>query len=771
MTFELDEIGTRNSRAGRLNALAQLISDDNVTLHCNFVHGEGEASLVDRQFRTTVSKELYAAYRNRAFSGLVKENSWILSVVVRPRVPFENFVRKFQREWLKGELSSNQECQRQITDIMQIVLIALERYGIKRLGKRTEDGWAYTEMGEALYRIMTGRRRKIPIANGHLGACIYVDPVSFGGYMGRHAYRIDTPDRPLVGMIFGYKEYPTFTEVGMLNELIGLDYPVVATHSFRFLARSAAQAKLQMKVIQMENSADKATSLLRDLIDMQDEVASNLVVAGSHHLSIAVYSDEPNDLPRRASDLAGKMSKCGAVVARETRGAFGAYYAQMPGCRDKYRTRPGVISSRNLSHMISLEGYPTGSDQGYWQDPVIEFITNGGTVYNYHPHVQDVGHTFIAGPTGSGKTLFISFLMSSLQPAMGDNGTILAFDKDSGIALSIHTNGGTYVALRRGVPSGLAPLLAYGHSEKNISHLLDLFTRLIMLDGKGALSPQETKRLRRGVARQLAMPRQLRAMGAIRAFMGFEQGGAGERFEKWCVGGSHGWLFDNKEDVVSVNARLVGFDFTELLPSEDRPDDGCALAAASDIMFRARDLMDGRRLAIVADECRFYIDAIPGILEDFALTGRKKELMLFLAAQKPDHLLKHPLGRSLLAQCPSAFLFPNETASWGEYGPAGLNCTPAEYRFVKESGGVARKRQVMLRRSGESVVLQFDLSGLDAEREILSSRADTVTLMDNIRGELGIEASPDDLADEFRRRYRSLPRIARRERKREEELV
>ena len=91
-------------------------------------------------------------------------------------------------------------------------------------------------------------------------------------------------------------------------------------------------------------------------------------------------------------------------------------------------------------------------------------------------------------------------------------------------------------------------------------------------------------------------------------------------------GGSDGWLFDNDQDLITLSGHthLAGFDFTDLLPNEERPDDGCAAAMAADIMFRVRMLMDGRRFVAIVDECRYYMDSVAGMLEDFALTGRRR---------------------------------------------------------------------------------------------------------------------------------------------------
>ena len=46
LPFELDDNGARNARPHRFNSLTQMIGDDNVTIHSNFIHGDVEPQLV-----------------------------------------------------------------------------------------------------------------------------------------------------------------------------------------------------------------------------------------------------------------------------------------------------------------------------------------------------------------------------------------------------------------------------------------------------------------------------------------------------------------------------------------------------------------------------------------------------------------------------------------------------------------------------------------------------------------------------------------------------
>src|SRR5690606_31277761 len=97
--------------------------------------------------------------------------------------------------------------------------------------------------------------------------------------------------------------------------------------------------------------------------------------------------------------------------------------------------------------------------------------------------------------------------------------------------------GGTYLVLRRGEPSGLAPLRGLEDTAASRDFLREWVTALIESDGRGGISPEEGRRLRRGIARQLSYEPEMRSLAGLREFLMHEQPDvAGERVEGWCRG-------------------------------------------------------------------------------------------------------------------------------------------------------------------------------------------------------------------------------------------
>src|SRR6202007_2091857 len=102
----------------------------------------------------------------------------------------------------------------------------------------------------------------------------------------------------------------------------------------------------------------------------------------------------------------------------------------------------------------------------HWGEALALLCTSARSPYYFSLHATDPGdpdggsrkdtrHTVICGPTGSGKTVFIGFLVSLLQLR---GVTQVIFDKDRGLEILVRALGGEYLPLANGVCTGFNPL-------------------------------------------------------------------------------------------------------------------------------------------------------------------------------------------------------------------------------------------------------------------------------------------------------------------------
>jgi type IV secretion system protein VirB4 len=538
----------------------------------------------------------------------------------------------------------------------------------------------------------------------------------------------------------------------MLNTLLSVPFPIVLSQSFEFLTRAEAQEKLALKSAQMVSAQDKAKSQLAGLEEAADSVMSSYFVMGKHHLSLAVYGDTIVDVEERAGRARGRLADSGAVIVQETLGLEAAFWSQLPG-NVAWRTRPGAITSRNFAGLSSLDNYPTGGASGHWGRAIARFRTDGGTAYDFNSHVQDVAMTIVFGPTGSGKTAFLMFMIAAFEQSMtevnsaGKRGSMVLFDKDRGGEILVRASGGTYMEIRRGEASGMAPLRGLSSSQADADFLREWIIALIVSDGKGQLQPDEDKRLERAISRQLRMPVEMRSLAGLREYLGHSDPmGCGARLEKWCRGNALGWAFDGDHDDVEVAGHLTGIDMTQILEHGEV----CAPAGAY-LLYRVSQILDGRRVMLTIDEFRFYLanPQFARVVDNLLLTIRKTNGGVWLALQQPEHILKSPLGPSIVAQCQTKIMFPSPSADRTVY-MEGLKCTEGEYRAVREDMLVGARR-FLLKRDEGSVICEFDLSAMREYVAVLSSRANTVRFAEKLRRDLGEE--PSIWLPEFMRRY------------------
>jgi type IV secretion system protein VirB4 len=760
--FDLNAPSMRNGDQDRVNTLLRTLSDVDTTVCIHLVRHRSVPAAPQPKARSSFVQTLMDDYNRVALAGMYT-NTWIISVVVHPETTPGSGVWKYLRRKAEPPVPTERMLRR-LEDVVYLISTTLSDYKPRRLGTReieVEPGvmMPVTEIGEALHLIRTGIHQVIPHTYGLLSSAIYTEPAVFGPL----SFNLNKPGCPRHGAMIGFNNYPARPRVGMFNRLLSATYCLVMTHSFRFKSAGGAVSALRLISQQMRNAGDAADDLVDGLREAANQTASLKTATGRHHFSLAVYAERPEDLDSIVADASKILSHFGgAAPIREMNlwynGAMEAsYYAQFPGS-PIFKARPGDISTRDLAAMASLDNFPTGASSGYWGPSLIRFKTNGLTAYDAITHDEDVGHTIMVGRIGCGKTGLLGTVTAFLEPVMGDTGVRLVIDKDEGNKLLIEACGGTYRALRRNQPSGLAPLVALKDSPATRAFFHGLYSWLIQRDGRRPLTGDEDARLMRGVARQLQMPPEKRSMGGVREFLGYwdAENGAGARFEKYCDGGSMGWLLDNREHLVDIGPGLFGFDFTDLIPREGSEDDGACTAAAAVIMHQLAGLMDGRRIAAFFDECRFYMEPLKRMIDDYTLTGRKKELMCWLVAQQPEHFTDTEMGMSLVAQMRTKIIFPD--ANLDEDGLRKMKLSEPAIRQLKTDMTMGNSRRFLLWRAAEPVIVEFDLTGLP-QLPILSGRPGTIMLMDRIRAEFpkGDQAS---VVDEFLRRLENTKRAA-----------
>lgn len=599
----------------------------------------------------------------------------------------------------------------------------------------------------------------MPLPRAPLNQVLAAARVSFG----TEALEYRLPSGTRSGAMLGIKEYPTPTHVGMFNALLSAPFSLVLTQSFAFLSKPSGQALLQRQFNRMVNAGDFAISQAEELKDALDQLTSNEFVMGDHHFSLQVLTDEPppgdGDLgsdteearQRRARALSdaialarARLADTGMTVAREDMALEPAFWAQLPG-NFSMRPRKAPITSRNFAGMVPFHNYPAGRARGnHWGDALTVLVTSARSPFHFSLHAsdpsdpeggsrKDTGHTLICGPTGSGKTVFIGFLVALLSR---QGASQVLFDKDRGLEILVRAIGGEYCALKNGEPTGFNPL-KLPVTPLNFE-FLKAWLRVLVRPPVGALSVRQEADLDQALKGTLALAPAARRLSHLLEFLdSTDNEGLFARLAPWCdcVRGDYAWVFDNAEDSVVprlAEHTLIGFDVTDFLDHAL-----CRTPVTLYLFHLVRQLLDGRRLVCWMDEFwRLLADpAFEHFAKDGPKTWRKLNGVMALATQSASDVLESPISRTLIEQTPTKVFFPNADAHGAEYRD-GFGLTDREFRLIKEELEPGSRR-FLVKQGHQSVVCELDLKGFDAELAVISGRRSNLDLVHALIGRWG----------------------------------
>ncbi len=729
--FETADARDLNDRHVKLNQAWRNLADDRIAIWHHIVRHTVEPA-TGAGYRSAFAEELGAAYAARVSARRMWANALYVTLVLHPgRDPGDRATAMLARlgsarrraaEVSVAAIARIEEAGR---DLEQ----HLHRYRPRRLGLYERDGLWRSEPMEALRLVLTGRPGAAPLVHGHLGDALYTLRAVFG----RETIELrDVADTRFAGML-AVKEYPASTRPGLWDALLTAPFGFVASQSFAFLSKPAARTVLERKQNQMVSARDRAASQVDGLDSALDELTSNRFVMGEHQASFLVLGDTPAELVDRLARTRAVLADSGLVVAREDLGIEAAFWAQFPGNFSR-RTRPAAITSRNFAALAPFHAHPIGRVAGnHWGEAVALLRTTAGSPFWFNFHLGDLGHTFICGPSGSGKTVVQNFMLAQLERFGARQ---LFIDKDRGAELFVRACGGTYLALDDGRPTGFAPFKALPPSPANRAFLARL-VRTLVEAADAPLSAPEAMAIDRGVAALEALPRDRRSLAALRSLLGqSDAAGVGARLDRWVHGGPLGWVLDNPEDALSLDARFAGFDITRILDNAE-----VRTPAMLYLFHRIAELTDGRRLVLDIDEFWKVLGdpAFTDLAQNGLKTWRKQNAFMVFGTQSPADALRSPIAHTILEQCATKIFLPNAHGQARDYVD-GFGLTQEEFRLVRDVL-TPESHRFLVKQGHDSVVVELDLSGLDDLLAILSGRSGTVALLDRLRAEVGDDYS------------------------------
>ncbi|RTK92049.1 MAG: VirB4 family type IV secretion/conjugal transfer ATPase [Rickettsiales bacterium] len=617
--------------------------------------------------------------------------------------------------WEKAMREMHESMQEMTTRVLN----TLHDYNAELLGvKKTKDG-VFCQISEFLGTIVNcGDASPMMVPRNYLDEYLPTNRLFFGT---RSLESRGPKGRKFAGIV-SILEYGPNTSAGIFDGFLQMPFEFIMTQSFRFSNRTISINKMQLQQNRMIQAEDRALSQIAEISQALDMAISGDIGFGEHHLTLLCIDKDLKALENTLSMAAVEFSNCGVSPVREKINMEPAYWGQLPGNLN-YIIRRSTINTLNLSGFVSMHNYPPGkADNNHWGDHVTVLDTTSGTPFYFNFHVRDVGHTLIIGPTGGGKTVLMNFLCAQAQKFKPRT---FFFDKDRGAEIFIRALNGAYSVIDPGSNCGFNPFQLDDNGE-NRAFLLEWMKTLVTSHGE-TLSAEDIKVLTQAIEGNYRLNKRDRKLDNVAPFLGIAGAGSlASRISMWHGKGSHAKIFDNDVDIIDFQvSRVFGFEMAELLK------DPLSLSPVLLYIFHRINIsLDGARTMIVLDEAWALIDnpVFAPKIKDWLKVLRKLNTFVIFATQSVEDATKSRISDTLIQQTATQIFLPNLKAT--DIYRSAFMLSQREYTLIKTTD--PSTRYFLIKQGVSAVVAKVNLNGMDNIINVLSGRAETVTLLDQI---------------------------------------
>ena len=538
------------------------------------------------------------------------------------------------------------------------------------------------------------------------------------------------------GKIVSLNEWTNAVSSEMLKEIQSLPLQLKILQLFKPTSKLASLAflKYQRKQKQMPFPNSHVNGDYKTAIE---EIEADRARLYEYQLSVLVLGKDIAEVDEAVSQIKRILLSYGKTPIVEIEAKEWIYRCMFPGT-DKM-VRATYPLSCNLSYSINFECEPKGLDKCDWGNGAVRhFKTASGSAYAFQFHVSEakeaLAHSVVVAPTGSGKTTLFEHLIGGVL--RHQNLRAFIFDRLNGTKIFTQAVGGNYVDFNDGnVP--LNPFFC--NADENNKSFLQAF--LLML--AKCEDDQSVEEVSLVVEQILSIPNENRILAKCFEDVARKDSHFAKGLRKWALDPSlsrwfNGYVLGKENnqiayDSLDLNAsRLTAFEMTKI---QERPE--VAAAVTTYLMHRIRSL--GRE----AYPHMIFIDETKPMMEDPIFTKQVgillKEHRKLRGSVSVCFQEANDVSSVILEQCQTRFLFPNPSANKEAY--AKFQLSDFEWDYVKGFSRISRelRRSVLVKKSGESVILNVDMSSLGKLLQLYRSGSEPVKIVRELQQQWGVK--------------------------------
>ena len=445
-----------------------------------------------------------------------------------------------------------------------------------------------------------------------------------------------------------------------------------------------------------------ALSMVADAEAAIAEVNSGLVAQGYYTSVVILMDDDRGRLETSARQVEKAINRLGFAARIETINTMDAYLGSLPGHGVENVRRP-LINTMNLADLLPTSTIWTGSNSAPCPmypplaPPLMHCVTHGSTPFRLNLHVRDLGHTFMFGPTGAGKSTHLAVIAAQLRRYAGMS--IFAFDKGMSMyplaaAIRASTNGSTgkhFTVAADEERLAFCPL-QFLESRGDRAWAMEWIDTILALNGV-VTTPAQRNEIGNAVLT-------LHASGG-RTLSEFsvtiQDEGIRDALRPYTVDGAMGHLLDAEQDGLLLSDFTV-FEIEELMNLGDK----YALPVLLYLFRRIERALHGQPAAIIIDEAWLMLGhpAFRAKIREWLKVMRKANCLVLMATQSLSDAANSGILDVIVESTATKIFLPNiyardeDTAAL--YRRMGLNARQIEilataipqrqYYYVSENG-------------------------------------------------------------------------------------
>ena len=461
------------------------------------------------------------------------------------------------------------------------------------------------------------------------------------------------------------------------------------------------------------------------------EVIQSGVASGGYFTTTVIVMDEDEEKAReKAREIEAIINSAGFVTVMETFNAVHAWLGSLPGHCNANIRRP-LINSFNFTHMFPLSAEWNGVERNEHLEGPPLFIaeTQGNTPFGFSNHVSDVGHTMIVGPTGTGKSVLLSFMATCFLRY--EKAHVYFFDKDFSAYCTTKIMGGTHYNLGDNDNLAFQPLRGIDN-ESDRSWAQEWLVEILAQENI-EITPGVKKELWEALSNLSEGPEQQRTLTGLNALVQNKE--VRDALYNYTIDGQYGHLIDADTDSME-KASWQCFEMGHIINNYEK----AVVPILSYVFNEIEKSFKGQPCVILLDECWLFFDtpAFRKKIKEWLKVLRKKNCSVVFATQSLSDISGSEIVSTLIESCPTRIFLPNRKALEpeiaGTYKTFGLNQKQIEIiakaipkrEYYCQSDVGQRLFSLGLGRAGIAVCGSSDQKDIEKMRKICAAHREPV---------------------------------------------